>query len=275
MTEAAENKPTDLKIIDQLKTFAGPIRPVWQEIRNKIYTPHWIPTEIFGKRLFFLSQNLKMENNIKRLFNEAEYLGKILASIKPSDNVLDIGSYIGSHALFFATRAKSIYCVEPDPNFREEITRNAKKNNLLTSITIIPAAAWDKNQTLQLECQEMFWRSSRLKGTVNANDNPLSPRNFKSTIEVNGRTLDSIAYEIGKPIDIVKIDTEGAELHILKGGVDFWKNPPRIMAIEKHPGFLSGWGEKPEDVDQFMFDQGYQKTFESKRDNELLTIYSL
>src|SRR4030066_468055 len=268
MTESKDEGFHGLTVIDQLKTVA---RPIWRDLRINLYSPHWVATtEIAGIKLALLSKSLNMQNNIEHLFNETEYLEKILEIIKPSDNVLEIGSYIGLHALLFASKAKHVYCVEPDPNCQNEIIRNAAKNNLTRSITIFPAAAWDKNQILKLECKEMYWRTSRLRGTVNANDNLHSPRNFKAIIEVEGKTLDNLADEIKQKIASLKIDTEGAELHILKGGTNFWQQPPRVVAIEKHQGYLAGWGQKPEDIDQFMEEKGYKKTFESQRNNEQL-----
>lgn len=50
------------------------------------------------------------------------------------------------------------------------------------------------------------------------------------TITVPTKTLDSYNYFDGEPIDLIKIDVQGAELDILKGGEKTIKNTKHVVA---------------------------------------------
>lgn len=77
-------------------------------------------------------------------------------------------------------------------------------------------------------------------------------------VEIDTYTLDEVIQEVGKMYDIVKIDTQGSELDIIKGGVKVIQNAsyvilevPVLQYNEGSPLF--------DEVIQYMNDIGFKK----------------
>jgi FkbM family methyltransferase len=74
------------------------------------------------------------------------------------------------------------------------------------------------------------------------------------TIEVQTRTLDSVLAETGDPhVDVMKIDVEGAEMHLLRGA-ERTLSDGRLIAVfvELHPGY----GVDPAEVGDLLAGHG-------------------
>jgi len=120
--------------------------------------------------------------------------------------ILDLGSNIGSTAVYFAVKYPNahIYCFEPDPENIKRFEQNTSpfKNR----ITLIPKAVWkESNKTLTFYVvPNRHWSSS------------LVPREGAGTeVEVNTVSLDDAMLNLGlEHIDILKFDIEGAEYEV-------------------------------------------------------------
>ena len=58
-------------------------------------------------------------------------------------------------------------------------------------------------------------------------------------------------------VDLIKIDTEGSELHALRGGRQTIERYHPVIIAELNEALLARDGVKPADVVQFLTDQGY------------------
>jgi FkbM family methyltransferase len=170
-----------------------------------------------------------------------------------SPRILDIGANTGSYCLI----AKALpllqgYAIEPNPGIFRILQRNLQLNGLGTQIRAVQAALGDRNGT------------TCLRVPVAKNDSGLAtlgiPARFPSWVELKVPMVtmdDFVARHFPNGVDLIKIDTEGAELAILKGGKGVLeKFRPEVLA-EYYAENTRQFGYEPEEILRFMSSLGY------------------
>jgi FkbM family methyltransferase len=121
---------------------------------------------------------------------------------------IDVGANIGRYSLFLAKKFPklNVVAIEPDPEAFSSLVKGIKINGL-NNVIALNVAAFDVDEFVTLYRK----RSPSLNSIV-------EKENAFEAIKVAARRLDSIIKELGiNQVDIVKIDVEGAELHVLRG----------------------------------------------------------
>lgn len=170
----------------------------------------------------------------------------------------DIGAHFGYHSFSFASLVGEnghVYSFEPNPFNAARFLMHLKKNTCLaTRITLNTFALSDTDgETTFVFSSDVDGSSSSGSHLVDART-PLESEtynNFKTQI-VTTFTIDSIfnEFEIRIP-DVIKIDVEGAELLVLKGGNTFFKKHKPIIFMEVHNILMMYY------VHDFMINYGY------------------
>jgi FkbM family methyltransferase len=118
--------------------------------------------------------------------------------------IVDVGANIGNHSLYWAnTFSNPIVAVEPEPLNAALLRENLSFNGFADRSTVHEVALWHETAPLELSNNDPTNR-----GKFSAS------QNRSGTIE--GVRLDSLVGD--RPVSLIKIDVEGAELHVLKGG---------------------------------------------------------
>jgi FkbM family methyltransferase len=136
--------------------------------------------------------------------------------------VVDAGANIGGFSIFAAKNgAKKVYAFEPIMGSVEIIKKNAILNGCEKIIEIIPFALGDKNEKAKIV-------------TTGAGDvcaSMVFTRPGVGTTDIEIKTLDSYDIKIG----VLKMDVEGYENNILKGGKKILtKNKPLMVICAYH-----------------------------------------
>ena len=153
----------------------------------------------------------------------------------------DVGAHVGHWTVRLAGQAAKVIAVEPDPATAAVLRENCVLNGL-GNVTVIEAAAWDSGEMLRLEDP----LGHRISGT-----NRTLP---DETGTVRGQKLDDIlAGE--DDIRLIKIDTEGADLHVLAGLRETLARCQPAMIVERHD-FLGYYQAK--DLFALLGDLGYR-----------------
>lgn len=167
-------------------------------------------------------------------------------SIQPGAVVVDVGANIGFHTLHFARTVGSlghVHAFEPAADNLPFLRWNVAANEL-SNVTIHPLAAGSsiRRRTFHLQA----------KGTHHG----FYPRKThkSSSIEVEERPLNEV---LSPPVDFVKIDTEGAEIEVLRGMERIVRGSPSVkllvewnleilrdqsLPLEQLPELLERWG---------------------------------
>ena len=172
---------------------------------------------------------------------EREYVAFLLEVLKTIKTpvVFDVGANIGNHALPFATTADKVYCFEPVQSTFDVLNSNIN-NNKLHNIIPVKKGLSDIAATATIYINDEGMGVSSLE------------RNFHGKTEtvdlVRGDNF--IAEQKIDKLDLIKIDTEFHEIHVLKGMKESLQKYRPIIATEWSPGdeknpegwMYQGWG---------------------------------
>ncbi len=220
-----------------------------------------------GKNRFKLATN-QTSYLTQQLFwhgiSSFEYSTIFRSLIKKVDCFIDVGANIGYYTILACTENRNIkvYSFEPAKGAGKYLQKNVLLNDFDRQVSIEEIALTDNRETLTFhEVENDKYRFTRdiLSGESNAATKNLN-REFK-TYNVPGITLDE--YCEGKSVtcvDLIKIDTEGSEFRILKGGYEIISSHLPIIICE----ILFDFNE--EKIESIMTQLGYE-SYIFKNDN--------
>jgi FkbM family methyltransferase len=138
-------------------------------------------------------------------------------------NAVDVGAHIGSYTLPLARRFGGVIAFEPNPSVRHILRLNLRLNHI-KNVRIEDAALSDAAGTRPLFLQTGTGATSSL--------NPLHYHmDYQRSIPVRVARLDDFSFE---NVDLLKIDAEGYELPILRGGTQTIARFRPIIFVEIH-----------------------------------------
>jgi FkbM family methyltransferase len=160
---------------------------------------------------YFFNDTQSNQINVHGVY-EHEQLNEIKKIVKEKKTFLDIGANIGNHSIFFSKIFKSVYSFEPHPKIYPILNYNTKD---IKNIKTYNFGLSDKKKNV------LMTDGSHLGGS---SINKIGKRKVK----IN--KLDNIFKY--KKIDFIKIDVEGHELEVLKGGEKLLNHNSAILNIE-------------------------------------------
>lgn len=179
-----------------------------------------------------------------RNYYEIETLEYLKKEYKQFEHVLDIGSNMGNHMLYYCSNlgAKKVHCFEPNQFNLEQLQKNISLNHLQKIVTVYPYA-------LGAEPGKGVQADFSLGNTgMNRIDKVADTAGTEASIEI--RSLDSLNIQ---QADFMKIDVEGFEVEVLKGAGNTIKQCKPVVMIEVFEN------NRPQ-VDELMQGYGYKKS---------------
>ena len=181
--------------------------------------------------------------------NELKLLEQV---IRKNDVCIDVGANIGIYSVFMAKKAYNgeVVAFEPVPFNRNILAINMGLNGI-TNVQIHGCVLSDTVGAVRFSVSEDTAYSS------------LQPTNVKqetSSLDIQADTLDNLFAKERQKVDVMKIDVEGAELLVLKGGEQLLSAAelrPRALLVELGAQHQSTYGYQPEDVVAYMGTLGY------------------
>jgi len=145
--------------------------------------------------------------NFEEFFNHLKKIGMSF------NTVIDVGVAFGTYSLYEPNKGAQIYLVEPVPQCKPILDKIAQKYNAIG----FNVAAGAKDDVISFNVHNDVSGSSALKQVEGTTLDG-------TTIEVAVRRLDTlIPKNIMRPA-VLKIDTQGYELDVLKGGENLLQN---------------------------------------------------
>ncbi|AUD03011.1 FkbM family methyltransferase [Spirosoma pollinicola] len=183
----------------------------------------------------------------------------ILSYVKEDTVMLDIGANMGFYSIRVGQKAKKgkVIAFEPDPGNFDTLQKNLVLNNL-TNVMPYNAALSDKKETLRL-----------YKHPFNVGDYRLyNDGDFKEYVDVPTLRLDDTVKE---RVDLIKIDVQGFEYFVLKGGRSILAKYMPIVISEFWPRGLYNSGASPADYLTMMKDLGYGVSRIDEENNKVVS----
>ncbi len=164
---------------------------------------------------------------------------------------VDIGANIGNHSNFFERNGSVGWAFEPSKHNFEKLQLNAPNFNLF-NVALSDVGGEDDLITFD-SCLGNSYVQSSFDGKIN---------NWGTGIKsekILVATLDS--FQIESPT-LIKIDVEGSELKVLKGGVETLTRFNPVIALEVHNDSnlaRSGFPYTRSEIEGFLNSLGYRK----------------
>lgn len=170
--------------------------------------------------------------------------------LRPGMCVLDVGANIGLYSAIAARMVGTggrVIAIEPEPT-NCSFLRRTKERNGLANLTILQKAAG-------AESGETFLYLS----STNKADNRIFGDESRAKIRVELTTLDSIVTdEQVTRVDVLKIDTQGFELHVARGMEKLLEaNHDLVIMMEFWPWGIAHSGGDPAELLQFFASRGF------------------
>ncbi|MCX6926239.1 MAG: FkbM family methyltransferase, partial [Verrucomicrobia bacterium] len=171
--------------------------------------------------------------------------------VKPGDTVLDIGANIGIVSVWLSKlvgKKGSVHAFEPNPEIYATLEKTIQRNQA-TNIHAHPVALGAKAEQKELR----ILGGNAGSGSLILNDNQADCKVFSVPV----RTLDSIvAQEKLEAIRLIKIDVEGFEAEVLRGGLQVLKSiRPQVVLFESVDQWEGRLRDQP--VFRLLHDAGY------------------
>ena len=157
-------------------------------------------------------------------FYEMEFLTFLEEIIEPGNTIIDAGSFIGNHTLFFAEhcKAKKVHAFEPFPSTFSLLKDNIGLNGLEDVVSC---------HNVALGLTQGIAKMSPGK-TGNQGTNHLSD---SGSLEVEVTSLDTVLAHQISDLALIKVDTEGCGESVLRGAMQLINKFKPIIAVEISP----------------------------------------
>jgi FkbM family methyltransferase len=165
----------------------------------------------------------RYEPRLARGDHEAEIQQRLGDLVRPGWRVWDIGSSLGFFTLILARLVGptgSVVAFDPDPALVARLDRHVRLNRL-ENVDIEMVALWSTSGQVSF-------------GIAAEDDDRIHGQVGKPGALVPATTLNELAHRLGPP-QFVKIDVEGAEEEVLRGGLDLLRTHAPVVLCEVHP----------------------------------------
>lgn len=193
----------------------------------------------FQNILYEIHPNSSIDYEIAKNHIYDRYVGNQIKNyINQNGVILDVGANVGGLTLPFAkilAPLGKVYAFEPDLQIIDQLKKNIEINDL-KNVTIVPMAL-QENQDIQ-EIEFIQRRKNDEDGRINKGLSTIQKidNDYKKSFKLKKQIVKctTIDYFVKKEkierLDLIKLDVEGAEYRVLKGGIKtIQKNLPIIV----------------------------------------------
>jgi len=206
------------------------------------FQPYWVTIETCGSPIKVYFATRETERWLKEYLDvenrEMTFMRDKL--LKPGSRAVEVGMHQGFSASLIGTwigPEGTLVTYDPVESNVEIARKNLDANNLSNVIVKHKAVGEAAGRTFI--------------SNANSNASVQNTRVFGTPVD-----LVPLDADIEGPIDFLKIDVEGYELHVLRGAKRLLESRPNL-AIEIHPGPIEEFGGKVEDLFSLIDTQAY------------------
>lgn len=181
----------------------------------------------------------------------------LIALIRESDAFLDIGCNVGffSLATCVLRPEAQVLAIDANPNCAVATAGNLIRNGFGPRSRAVASFVSDHEGEVTFNTVGLGAAGSALEG------NAVTAESLSSAMQVDTQTLDTLCSISSFRPDLIKIDVEGAEREVLRGGSDTVReSQPRIM-VEMHSGPSLPIVDNTSDVLTWCAEVGYEAWF--------------
>ena len=187
---------------------------------------------------------------------EGEFYHTVLSLAMEGDTVFDVGAHLGEYTVGFSDvvgEQGRVVAFEANPITAAMLQEIVDVNNL-QNVRLEASAVGSRVGCVSLSAQSHSPGQSLLHPSAG------------ETCEVRMTTIDSFVRETGLHPDVIKMDVEGYELHVLEGARDTLRSVGPALCVEVHPARLEAAGMSPDAVGATLLEFGYRTSHRHDHD---------
>lgn len=217
--------PLVLTLLDELKQLNRrgffPRAKVWVRIQSGLSKGMWMQI------------NLPGEASLWRGEHEPEVQSAISAAVRPGAVFYDVGANVGTMTLGTAglvCESGRVIAFDGDPENIERLLVNRERNGFHARIRVVHGAVWSRTATDGISFRR---GTARSHGGVEA-DGSRPVLGTGELITVPAITLDDFIAAGAPSPQLIKIDVEGGEYEVLRGGDRLFARQRPFLIVEVH-----------------------------------------
>jgi len=221
----------------------------WEFLRKPPYK-----IKYYGYNVVYMPGDSLISRFWKGYEYEPDVLACVLRILPPDAVFFDVGANIGLFTVAVARNcpASRIHCFEPSPTPRQCLHQTIIQNELIDRITLNEMALSSKSGVSE------FFIHDDLRHASGDGFKDTGIAGATHTIRVPVTTLDNYVQETKiDRLDLIKIDTEGMELNVLRGGLNSIATLRPKIIFEAIPSFAAMYGISMEDIFMFLKNHNY------------------
>jgi FkbM family methyltransferase len=196
---------------------------------------------------------------------EARCISAVSAWITSGSVVVDVGAHVGFFTVEFARRvgeSGTVLAFEPAQSNVELLRWNLRRF-ALNNVTVMEAALWERSGEGMLYLNPVHPGDHRtFPGDLVRPAKPTPLVSLDDFLET---------FPAPRPISLVKIDVQGAELRVLRGMVrTLDRYPDAVLLVEYTPSALTAAEDSPEGFLDFFSSRGYKPALFSESEGQFL-----
>jgi FkbM family methyltransferase len=238
------------------------VEPAWQWAFGVLTKPRGYSTRI-AEDVFRLDYGIgaRYDRQSVRAYEPTVYR-PFTQEIGPDMTVFDIGAHVGIFSLAAAQRVGTkgkVFAVEPAPEAIKILKRHIHVNGWDERVEVIEAVMLDTVGEVPFYVHGVSMANSLAR----ENADVLNPERERfdapaDVISVRCVTLDAFCEQRNVEPDVIKIDVEGAELAVLKGGRQTLTRGHAKVFCEIHPDQMQSCGGSVQELQSYLAELGYE-----------------
>ena len=224
-----------LKILKALRRFPPAKRPLTRWLRRFLPNRHiWVQVRSGFAAGLWMRLDLRTESRLWLGEHEPLLQSCLIEMMQPSVVLYDIGAHVGSIALGLARSISSsggrVVAFEADSENAERLRENRDRNGLAHSLDVVHSAVWSSSSD-----DICFREGGEKKSHGGVEAGGLRPvLGNGDLIKVPAVSLDDFIANGGPVPHLVKIDVEGGEFEVLRGGQQLFAGSKPLLVVEVH-----------------------------------------
>ena len=244
----------------------GIFRKPYQYIYNLLRPRGTVLRHIQGNQMYINTDDQGIAPSLLLTGVYEPYETQLFAQIlKPGMVVFDIGANIGYYTLIAAKIVGAsglVYAFEPDPENYELLVKNIKLNGF-TNVVPIPKALSNTSG------KQRMYKDGNNWGMVSFSAKNVSTKS--RAFDTETATLNEFEQTVSK-LDIIKMDVEGAEGHVITGGQELLSKYAPVIFMEFIPASLKNTGTSPDELIESVANLGYTALLINEKDGCVIPI---
>jgi FkbM family methyltransferase len=189
---------------------------------------------------------------------EAHVTDWLQKTLRPGQIFVDVGANVGYFTLLgglLVGRQGRCVGIEAHPRLAELLQRNVVMNGLYGYVTTWQRAAWSETTDLKLYTRQNFAGNSSAGSIGSEALDRLG--DTEEIIEVHAVRLDDLLADLPR-VDVIKVDVEGAEVHVFTGlSRILAANPAITIMFEWAPAQIEAVGDDPGSLVDLLTGHGF------------------